>query len=128
MPINQTEPVVPGVDTGPNSTTMLVHPSVLVDVYDNAIHAAFSMAIPAGTATDTVVKATPGRLIKIMVTTLGTNAMLVYDNASGHTGTIIGAVAASAAVATVVNPDAPALLGITVQGNAANPAVTVFWS
>ena len=36
MPLNQTEPTVPGVDTGPNSTTMIVHPSVLVDTSDNA--------------------------------------------------------------------------------------------
>jgi len=37
MPINQTEPTVPGVDTGPNSTVMIVHPTVLVDTSDNAL-------------------------------------------------------------------------------------------
>ena len=84
-----------------------------------------TVSIAAGTATDTVVKATPGRLCKVLVTTTGTNPMAIWDNASGHTGTIIGAFAASPAVGTVVPFDMPAANGITVQGNAANPAVTI---
>lgn len=84
-----------------------------------------TVAIAAGTSADTVVKATPGRLCKVLVTTTGTNPMAIWDNASGHTGTIIGAFAASPTVGTVVAFDMPAANGITVQGNAANPAVTI---
>ena len=84
-------------------------------------------AIAAGTAADTVIKATPGRLCRILVTTLGTNPMQVFDNASGHTGTIIGALAASAPVGTQLDLQMPAANGITVFGNASNPAVTIFW-
>jgi hypothetical protein len=84
-----------------------------------------TVAIAAGVATDTVVKASAGRLCKVLVTTTGTNPMAIWDNASGHTGTIIGAFAASPVVGTVVPFDMPAANGITVQGNAANPAVTI---
>lgn len=84
-----------------------------------------TVAIAAGTATDTVVKAAPGRLCRVLVTTTGTNPMAIWDNASGHTGTIIGAFAASPTVGTVAVFDMPAANGITVQGNASNPAVTI---
>lgn len=84
-----------------------------------------TVAIAAGFATDTVIKATAGRLCKVLVTTTGTNPMAIWDNASGHTGTIIGAFAASPTVGTVASFDMPAVNGITVQGNAANPAVTI---
>jgi hypothetical protein len=84
-----------------------------------------TVAIAAGTSADTVVKATPGRLCKVLVTTTGTNPMSIWDNASGHTGTVIGAFAASPTVGTVASFDMPAANGITVQGNAANPAVTI---
>lgn len=79
-------------------------------------------------ASDTVVKASPGRLCRVLVTTSGTAATNIYDNASGHTGTIIGIVAASAAVGTLVECQAPAVNGITVQGNSNNSAITVIWS
>lgn len=84
-----------------------------------------TVAIAAGVSTDTVVKATPGRLCRVLVTTTGTNPLTIWDNASGHTGTIIGAFAASPAVGTVASFEMPAANGITVQGNAANPAVTI---
>jgi hypothetical protein len=84
-----------------------------------------TVAIAAGVATDTVVKAAPGRLCRVLVTTTGTNPMTIWDNASGHTGTIIGAFAASPTVGTVASFDMPAVNGITVAGNAANPAVTI---
>jgi hypothetical protein len=84
-----------------------------------------TVAIAAGTSADTVVKATAGRLCKVLVTTTGTNPMAIWDNASGHTGTIIGAFAASPTVGTVIPFDMPAANGITVQGNASNPAVTI---
>lgn len=83
-----------------------------------------TVAVAAGTVADTVVKASTGRLCRILVTTVGTNPLQVYDNASGHTGTIIGQLAASAPVGSY-DFQLPAVNGITVAGNAANPAVTV---
>lgn len=84
-------------------------------------------AIAAGAAADTVVKASAGRLAAVLVTATGTNAMLIFDNASGHTGTIIGYIPANATVGTIVVFKMPAANGITVQGNAANPGVTISW-
>lgn len=83
-----------------------------------------TLSIVAGKTTDTVVKATPGRLGRILVWATGTNAMMIWDNATGHTGTIIGAVPASAPLGPVES-GFPASNGITVQGNAANPGVTI---
>ena len=71
------------------------------------------------------IKATPGRLCKVMVTTLGTAALLFYDNASAASGTIIGAIAASAAVGTVSTFDMPAANGIWCASGTNTPAVTV---
>ncbi len=84
-----------------------------------------TVAIASGTATDTVVKASPGRLCRVLVTATNTHELDIFDNASGHTGTIIGVVAANAANGTVAVFQMPAANGITVQGNAANPGVTI---
>ncbi len=84
-----------------------------------------TVAIASGTAADTVIKAAPGRLCRVLVTAQNTNPMLIFDNASGHTGTIIGAVPANAAVGSLYDFGLPAANGITVQGNAANPGVTI---
>lgn len=82
----------------------------------------------ATNASDVIVKGSPGRLCRVIVTSTGTGATLIYDNANGHTGTVIGAVVASAAVGTFVECQAPAINGITVAGNANNSAITVIWS
>lgn len=86
-----------------------------------------TVAIPAGTITDTVVKATAGRLCRILVTTLGANALQVCDNATAGTGTVIGALTANAPIGTY-SFQMPAAAGITVAGNAANPAVTISYA
>jgi len=62
------------------------------------------------------------------VTVTGTHAMVIWDNASGHTGTIIGALPANPAVGQVYDFQMPAAAGITVQGDANNPGVTIGWS
>jgi hypothetical protein len=93
-----------------------------------AVDATATTAIAAGVATDTVIKATAGRLGKVIVTTTGTAALLIYDNATGHTGTVIGALPASPAVGAVYDFNMPAANGITVLGAAANPAVTISFS
>lgn len=83
-----------------------------------------SVAIAAGVATDTVVKPTPGRLASILVTTTGTNPLQVFDNATVGSGKIIGQLPASPALGITFFGEAAAN-GITVKGNAANPAVTI---
>lgn len=86
-----------------------------------------SLAIAAGVATNTVVRGSSGRLARILVTTSGTNALNVFDNSSSASGTQIALVPANAAAGTLLDCQAPALNGITVQGNAANPGVTIFY-
>jgi hypothetical protein len=88
-----------------------------------------SVAVAAGKNTDTVIKGVPGRLYSILVTAPGTNAMQIFDNASVGSGKIIGLVPAnSPANGVSLTPRMPAALGITVKGNAANPAVTISYS
>ncbi len=84
--------------------------------------------VAAGAATDTVISAAAGRLCRVLVTTLGTNAMTIYDNATAGSGRIIGIVPASAAAGTVLTFLMPTTNGITVDGHSDNPAVTVSWS
>lgn len=84
-----------------------------------------TVAISSGTTADTVVKASSGRLCRVLVTATNTHELDIYDNASGHTGTLIGVVAANAANGTVAVFQMPAANGITVQGNANNPGVTI---
>ncbi len=84
-------------------------------------------AIAAGVPTNTVVKASSGRLCYVVVASAGTNAILIYDNATTNSGTIIGAIPSAAALGTY-GPFLPASAGITVAGNAGNAAMTVNWS
>lgn len=102
-------------------------PITLVDPAGYATAGTTATSAPIS-ASDLTIKPGPGRLCRMLVTTSGTGATQIFDNASGHTGTIIGIVAASAAVGTLVEAQAPALLGITVAGNANNSAITVIWS
>lgn len=86
-----------------------------------------STAIAAGVSAPTVIKGSPGRLARILVTATGTAEMDVFDNASSASGTKIGIVPANAAVGTIIDCQAPAANGITVGGNASNPGVTLFF-
>jgi hypothetical protein len=82
--------------------------------------------VAAGVTGDTVIKATPGRLCRVLVTsTAGAAVTNIWDNASGHTGTIIGTFVASVAAGTTVDFQMPAANGITVGGAATNPAMTI---
>ncbi len=88
-----------------------------------------NVAIAAGTVTDTVVYAGKSMLGGILVTTAGVNSMLVYDNATAGSGTIVGLVPPSAAVTGIAySSGSPCANGITVKGNATNPAVTIFYT
>lgn len=83
---------------------------------------ATTVAIAAATVANTPVKATPGRLCKVMVTVAGTVAMNFTDGAAG---TIIGIIPANTAVGTVLTFDMPAANSILAIGSANNPGVTV---
>nr|HET6902700.1 hypothetical protein [Ktedonobacteraceae bacterium] len=85
-------------------------------------------AIAAATAGNTVIKATAGRLARILVTATGTVTMLLYDNATTNSGTIIGVVKSGAVVGDIIELRTPAANGITVGGNAGNAGVTIVWS
>lgn len=85
-------------------------------------------AIAANTSTNTVIKATPGRLCKVLITTSAAAAIVIYDNATTNSGTIICSIAASAAAGTLVDLQMPAANGITFAGIASSPAFTVSWS
>ena len=85
-------------------------------------------AVAAGTSGDTVVKATPGRICRILITTTGTNPMQVFDNASAGSGTIIACLPASPTVGTTYVFGLPASAGITVKGHASNPGVTISYA
>lgn len=77
-----------------------------------------------------VVKASKGRLAKVVITATGTGGPVnIYDNASAASGTILFAVPANAAAGTIYALDVPAANGITVGiGPASSPAFTVYWS
>ncbi len=98
-----------------------------IDDIQNEQHGSLTkvVAVAASTASDTVIKAAPGRLLRILVTTTGTNPMTIHDNASAGSGTVIGALPASPAVGSSYQFDLPAGAGITVKGNSNNPAVTI---
>ena len=85
-------------------------------------------AIAAGASSDTVVKASEDRLVRVLVTTTGTNPMQIFDTASAGSGTTIGCLPATPAVGTSYLFDMPASAGITVKGHASNPAVTISYS
>ena len=87
-----------------------------------------STPVAAGTATDTVIKPTAGFVAKALVTAVGTGNTLIWDNATGHTGTIVGLIPLGATVGQIVPIQAVAKNGITVQGNALNAGFTLFWS
>ncbi len=80
----------------------------------------------ANTAGVVVGKASPGKLWSATVTTLGTAGLIIYDNASAASGTILLSIPASAAVGTIYNftNGAPAALGIVSGGVLNCPAVT----
>jgi hypothetical protein len=101
----------------------------IVTMYDDAgfpVNAATTATITIGT-TQTV-KAGPGRLAKVCVTTVTATAVTtLWDSASAASGTPLFVVPIAAAVGTVYAIDLPAVNGITVSG-AGTGAITVGYS
>jgi hypothetical protein len=105
--------------------------SVQVDAYGNLAvpGGSATVAIPAGTVANTVVKSASGRLCRVLVTQSGTgSAVQLFDNSTTNTGTVIGIVPATAAVGSVFVFDTPAVNGITAGGSSTGPAVTVSYN
>ena len=82
-------------------------------------------------AADVVIKAAPGRLCRIIVTTATTAAQPItfYDNATAGSGKIIFIIPGAAAVATFYDVQMPCALGITIAKNTslAAGAITISW-
>lgn len=85
-------------------------------------------SVAAGAA-NTIVKGSPGRLCRILVTTAGsgTGNVLIFDNATTNSGTVIGMVPATIAIGTFYIFDMPATAGITVQNVSSGPVLTISW-
>ena len=87
-----------------------------------------NIAIAAGHVADTVVSGGGGMLARVLVTTVGTNTMLFYDNNAAPSGNVVGIIPASSPVNGVPFVfKAPCGTGIYAAGNSNNPGVTVFF-
>jgi hypothetical protein len=85
-----------------------------------------TVAIAASKTANTVVKASVGRLCRVLVTTVGTSTTVsIFDNATTNSGTVIGIFPGTAVAGTVYDFEMPAVNGITVGGASTNPALTV---
>ena len=98
-----------------------------VDAYQYPVFAAYNYVIATNSGT-TVVKASPGRLCIISVTGTGTGLIVIYDNASAASGTILLAMPASPPLGTIYTVNLPAVNGITVSAPASSPAITIGYS
>ncbi len=89
-----------------------------------------NFAQPANTAGVVIGKASPGFLWSATVTTLGTAALDIYDNASAASGTKLLSIPASAPVGSIYNftGGARASNGIVSNGVLNCPAVTFSYS
>lgn len=110
-----TQPVSGTVTVNAGTGTMLVTSSGTT-----------TTAVSAGTMGNTVIKASAGRLCRVLVTsTAGAATTAFYDNATTNSGTIIGIFPAATAAGTIGDFEMPAVNGITLAGAATNPAMTI---
>lgn len=90
----------------------------------NATQATTNTAIAAGTASNTTLKASAGRLFSVTVTTAGTVAPMNFTDGPG--GTVIFSLATAAAIGTyAITGGVPFSTSLIAVGLATNPAVTV---
>lgn len=85
----------------------------------------------ASGAANTVVSAVPCKLVRVVVTTAGSNSTgfaTVYDNATTGTGMILGALAANTAIGTILELKTHAVNGVTVNNVATGPVLLVVTS
>jgi len=93
----------------------------------NAIGPTGYATINAGVTTATTIESHSGRLFGVLVTAVGSNSMVCYDNASLAAGNIVMVLPASAAVGFYPF-NMPVYNGITCAGSSTNPAVTISFS
>lgn len=121
-----------GIDqTTPGATNgvqlLVTGAATTTPLYVRSVNDATNTSAVAGTAL-AVVKASAGRLVSVLITSVGTVAVPIYDNASAASGTIIGAIPASPTLYAVYVFAAPAASGITVSGVAGGSAFTVMYA
>lgn len=109
---------------------MATYPLIqIVDSNGYPTTGAASTAAVAANAGTVVVKSSPGRLNKVLVTTAASTGVLtIYDNASAASGTVLAVVPASTAAGTLYSLDMPATNGITVSAPASCAAVTISYT
>jgi hypothetical protein len=91
--------------------------------------ASSTTAVAAGTTTAAlVVKASAGRCVSLVITTVGTANCNIYDNASAASGTVLQPITTSMVVGQVIAICLPAALGITVGKVAGSAAFTIGWN
>ncbi len=85
--------------------------------------------ILAGTAgSNTIVTAAPCILDRVSVTTAGTASLILYDNATTNSGTIVFASPATYALGTITEVKMPCLNGITARLQSGSAACTVSYT
>ena len=103
-----------------------------VTLYDDRGYSllANKTAAVASAAGTTVVKASAGRLVKVIYTAGGTATfnITLYDNASAGSGTVLAVIPGGGTVGSSVTLDLPALNGITAVNVATGPAVVIGFS
>ena len=108
----------------------LLSPSAQKPVEPGVVQQATTNVAVPSTASNQVVKATPGYLSGALVTSVPGSpvALNIYDNATTNSGTIIGTIPSTATVGTFWPFNMPALNGITAAKTANTPAVTLAYS
>lgn len=98
--------------------------------YDDAgFPASASKTAPLTLGSLQVVKNSPGRLLRVNVTTATASAAVtVFDSASAASGTPLLVIPASTAAGTSYDLNLPAANGITVQSTGATGNITVGYS
>lgn len=101
----------------------------LVDANNNTISptGGVSTGTVASAAANTVILARAGKLCRVLVTTAGTGtgSVLIYDNATTNSGTVIGVVPATIAIGTIYEFLMPCANGIVVANVTSGPVLTV---
>jgi hypothetical protein len=98
---------------------------IVTDYDDAGIPATASKTASFTIGTTQVIKGAPGRLLRVVVTTVTASAATtIYDNASAASGTALLVIPVAAAVGTIYDVNLPAVNGLVV-GGAGTGAITV---
>jgi hypothetical protein len=97
-----------------------------VDAYHNQyITDGGSSYVGVTASSAAAVKATAGRLCKVVVLTTVTSAVSIYDNTNAASGQALLSIPTTAAVGTIFNVQALATNGLYVGGGAGSPGMLV---